>query len=113
MDFLSSSKSKKDIKKPPVTATSEEVTTVNATDSPTLNPPKQNTSSDDSTADNQSNVRVELAGEVIGLKPPAVAKKPKPPRLFILNRDGEATEIVSNSLHSNGNIFLLINKVIV
>lgn len=41
-------------------------------------------------------VTVLLAGEVPGLKPPAVARYPKPPRLFVINRNGEATEIVSS-----------------
>lgn len=40
-------------------------------------------------------VVVLLAGEVPGLKPPAVARYPKPPKLFIINRHGEATEVVS------------------
>jgi hypothetical protein len=40
-------------------------------------------------------VTVLLAGEVPGLKPPAVARYPKPPRLFVINRNGEATEVVS------------------
>lgn len=39
-------------------------------------------------------VKVQLAGEVPGLKPPAVARSPKPPRLFIIGRNGEATEVV-------------------
>lgn len=42
-------------------------------------------------------VAVKLAGEVPGLKPPAVARAPKPPRLFVVNRSGEATEIVSDA----------------
>lgn len=37
---------------------------------------------------------VRLAGEVEGLKPPAVARIPKSPRCFIVNRFGEATEVV-------------------
>ena len=40
-------------------------------------------------------VTVLLAGEVPGLKPPAVARYPKPPKLFIINRHGEATEVIS------------------
>jgi hypothetical protein len=39
-------------------------------------------------------VMVLLAGEVSGLKPPAVARFPKAPRLFVINRDGDATEVV-------------------
>ena len=35
-----------------------------------------------------------LSGEVEGLKPPAVADKPMEPRLFIVNRSAEATELV-------------------
>lgn len=38
---------------------------------------------------------VRLAGEVEGLKPPAVARIPKSPRCFIINRFGDATEVVS------------------
>jgi hypothetical protein len=38
-----------------------------------------------------------LAGEVPGLKPPAVARSPKPPRLFIIDRNGEANEVVSST----------------
>jgi hypothetical protein len=41
-------------------------------------------------------INIQLAGEVPGLKPPAVARKPKAPRLFIVNRSGEATEVVSS-----------------
>jgi hypothetical protein len=43
-------------------------------------------------------VIVQLAGEVPGLKPPAVARSPKPPRIFILNRSGDATEVVRNEV---------------
>jgi hypothetical protein len=43
-------------------------------------------------------VIVQLAGEVPGLKPPAVARSPKPPRIFILNRSGDATEVVKNDV---------------
>jgi hypothetical protein len=52
--------------------------------------------------DNSSslNVNVQLAGEVIGLKPPAVARSPKPPRVFILSRSGDAVEVVSFLLFS-------------
>lgn len=39
---------------------------------------------------------VRLAGEVEGLKPPAVARIPKSPRCFIINRFGDATEVVSS-----------------
>lgn len=42
-------------------------------------------------------VTIHLAGEVPGLKPPAVARYPKPPKLFVINRNGEATEVVSYS----------------
>lgn len=38
---------------------------------------------------------VVLSGEVEGLKPPAVADKPMEPRLFVVNRAAEATELVS------------------
>lgn len=37
---------------------------------------------------------VTLSGEVEGLKPPAVADKPMDPRLFVVNRSAEATEVV-------------------
>eukprot|EP00981_Chlorochromonas_danica_P004307 scaffold865_cov160-Ochromonas_danica.AAC.26 len=40
-------------------------------------------------------VRVVLSGEVEGLKPPAVIRNPKSPRLFIVNRDGSALEAAS------------------
>ncbi len=36
-----------------------------------------------------------LSGEVEGLKPPAVSDNPMEPRVFIMNRQGEATEVVS------------------
>jgi hypothetical protein len=45
--------------------------------------------------DSPLNVIVQLAGEVPGLKPPAVARSPKPPRVFILTRSGDATEVLS------------------
>lgn len=38
---------------------------------------------------------VTLSGEVEGLKPPAVADKPMEPRVFIVSRTAEATELVS------------------
>lgn len=41
------------------------------------------------------NPGVVLSGEVEGLKPPAVADKPMEPRLFVVNRAAEATEVVS------------------
>ena len=41
------------------------------------------------------NPTVSLAGEVEGLKPTAVADSPVDPRIFIIKRDGSATEIVS------------------
>lgn len=41
------------------------------------------------------NPSVTLSGEVEGLKPPAVADKPMDPRLFVVNRSAEATELVS------------------
>lgn len=37
---------------------------------------------------------VVLSGEVEGLKPPAVADKPMDPRLFVISRSAEATELV-------------------
>lgn len=40
-------------------------------------------------------VKVALAGEVEGLKPPAVARNPRPPRLFVVERDGQAEEVLS------------------
>lgn len=40
-------------------------------------------------------VKVVLAGEVEGLKPPAVARNPRPPRLFVVERDGQAEEVLS------------------
>lgn len=39
--------------------------------------------------------KVELSGEVEGLKPPAVADSPMQPRLFVVNRSAEAVEVVS------------------
>lgn len=48
----------------------------------------QNTSSSGYT------LTVQLAGEVPGLKPPAVARLPKSPRCFIVNRVGDCTEVV-------------------
>eukprot|EP01038_Epipyxis_sp_PR26KG_P010744 gene10744-14429_t len=39
--------------------------------------------------------KVLLSGEVEGLKPPAVSDSPMEPRLFIVNRAGEATEVLS------------------
>jgi len=39
---------------------------------------------------------VDLAGEVEGLKPEAVTDKPLAPRLFIIKRTAEATEIISD-----------------
>lgn len=42
------------------------------------------------------NPAVTLSGEVEGLKPPAVADKPMDPRLFVVNRGAEATELVSS-----------------
>lgn len=42
---------------------------------------------------------VTLSGEVEGLKPPAVADKPMDPRLFVVNRAAEATELVSIYFH--------------
>ena len=38
---------------------------------------------------------VNLSGEVAGLKPPAVTDSPMDPRVFIVNRAGDATEVVS------------------
>jgi len=38
---------------------------------------------------------VTLSGEVEGLKPPAVADKPMEPRVFVVSRAAEATELVS------------------
>lgn len=49
----------------------------------------------ESTPPSALDVKVQLAGEVPGLKPPAVARSPKPPRLFVVSRNGEATEVVS------------------
>jgi len=39
-------------------------------------------------------VVINLAGEVPGLKPPAVTKAPKPPRIFVIKRNCEAIEVV-------------------
>ena len=39
--------------------------------------------------------RVTLSGEVAGLKPPAVSDAPKEPRLFVVARSAEATEVLS------------------
>lgn len=41
---------------------------------------------------------VTLSGEVQGLKPPAVADKPMEPRVFVVSRAAEATELVSHLL---------------
>jgi hypothetical protein len=47
------------------------------------------------TSEDPLNPTVVLSGEVEGLKPPAVADKPMEPRLFVMNRAAEATEVVS------------------
>ena len=41
--------------------------------------------------------KVVLSGEVAGLKPPAVADRPMEPRLFVVNRAAEATELLSGA----------------
>jgi len=45
--------------------------------------------------------KVVLSGEVSGLKPPAVADRPMEPRLFVVNRAAEATELLSSSAISS------------
>lgn len=40
---------------------------------------------------------MELSGEVQGLKPPAVTDKPMEPRLFVVSRSAEATEVLGGS----------------
>ena len=43
-----------------------------------------------------------------GLKPPAVTDTPMDPRVFIVNRAGDATEVVSDGLLTNSLVFMCL-----
>jgi hypothetical protein len=61
-----------------------------------LSPSSSSPSSSSSFGSSALDPKVVLSGEVAGLKPPAVADRPMEPRLFVVNRAAEATELLSD-----------------
>lgn len=46
--------------------------------------------------------------KVAGLKPPAVTDTPMDPRVFIVNRAGDATEVVSDGLLADSLVYMCL-----